>query len=194
MIEPHTFEWRWTHNGLVLPWFTKPCLEWLVRQDLSEKTVLEWGIGLDIPWWCRAAKRFIGIEHDPGTGKDHENAKPPANGILCYVGTESNSEDDADTGALYVQAGAAMARHWAADLIVIDGIYRVGCARRLAVVELSARTRDDEPLPTIIVDNAEWPGLRVVRELFENDGRYQRTSFVQPDHSGGWTTDVWERR
>lgn len=190
MIPHPEWQWRWLDNGLILPWFTKSCLEWLLTHDLSKSTVLEWGIGVDIPWWCRACERFIGVEHDPGDGKDHENVKPPPNAVLMYAGVEAVIDDDADTENNYVRAGVMAMHEWDPNVVVIDGIYRVGCAVLMRKA-FGMPPWGSSKLRTIIVDNAEYPGLQVIRKEFEAAG-LKRTSYVQPDHAEGWTTDVWE--
>lgn len=194
MIEPHPhWQWRWTHDGLVMPWFTRPCLEWLVAQNLKGSIVLEWGIGCDIPWWGRACAKFIGIDHDPGIGKDHQNAAPPFDSALCYVGVANRglTEDGADMHNPYVGAGIMFAQRYEPYMVVVDGLCRRGCVS--AMRQLMEGQRADYRPRYIIVDNAERPGMLPIRGELAEAG-FSLTSYVQTDHAGGWTTDVWERR
>jgi predicted O-methyltransferase YrrM len=62
----HCNEWqhRDPSNGLVFPWYTKSFLDELVTWELSDKTVLEIGLGASTIWWAHKALYVTAFETD----------------------------------------------------------------------------------------------------------------------------------
>jgi len=46
-----------TETGLIMPWYTSPCLEWLLTLDLKFKLIFEYGVGDSTKWY-----RFKGAD------------------------------------------------------------------------------------------------------------------------------------
>jgi len=64
---PHpTLEWRYIDpvTGLIMPWLTLPCLEWLQNQPVANWRVFEYGSGYSTFWWSTIAKSNISVEYD----------------------------------------------------------------------------------------------------------------------------------
>lgn len=51
-------------NGLPMPWFTHNCLDWIKRQDWSQKTVIMFGAGLGDAWIAKKCKYLYVVERN----------------------------------------------------------------------------------------------------------------------------------
>jgi len=51
-------------NGLIMPWFTHGCLDWIKERDWSEKNVLMFGAGLGDAWLAKRCKSLTVIERN----------------------------------------------------------------------------------------------------------------------------------
>jgi predicted O-methyltransferase YrrM len=53
MIREANLLWQYqdTDSGLIMPYYTLPCLEWLKKQDVSKWNVFEFGAGYSTIWW-----------------------------------------------------------------------------------------------------------------------------------------------
>lgn len=49
-------------NGLIMPWYTSPCLEWLKTLDLKGKRVFEYGVGDSTQWYKRIGAIVTGVD------------------------------------------------------------------------------------------------------------------------------------
>lgn len=61
---------EWQHKdeslgGILFPWYTKSFLDELVTWDLSDKAVLEIGLGASSLWWHRKCKQLYGCDNNP---------------------------------------------------------------------------------------------------------------------------------
>jgi len=99
-------------NGLIMPWYTSPCLEWLSTIDLKGKYVFEYGLGDSSEWFIQKSAITCGVDHN-----------------LAYVPKQR--------GAYYMVAlteesysGISIMRFVDSfDIIVIDGIHRDKCTK-----------------------------------------------------------------
>jgi len=57
------WQYQQTETGLILPYYTLPCLEWLVKQDISEWNVFEFGAGYSSIWWRAHCNTLTSIDH-----------------------------------------------------------------------------------------------------------------------------------
>jgi hypothetical protein len=88
-------------KGEVMPWYTRPCLEWLETIDLKGKRVFEFGCGQSTIWYRNQWCEVDGVDSNPIW----------ANGQLVK-----------DTKDGYLNAIQGLY-----DIIVIDGDYRDEC-------------------------------------------------------------------
>lgn len=61
-------EWQYKDEslgGILFPWYTKSFIDELVTWDLSDKTVLEIGLGASSLWWHRKCKQLYGCDNNP---------------------------------------------------------------------------------------------------------------------------------
>lgn len=95
-------------SGLNMPWYTRPCLEWLQTIDLKGKKVFEYGVGNSTTWY-------------------------KSKGAICD-GVDSNAYWAGLAGALFFQdkkryLDAINFQPYNYDIIVIDGLYRDYCLK-----------------------------------------------------------------
>jgi hypothetical protein len=64
MIQDANLTWRYiqTESNLLMPWYTLPCLQWLVKQDVSKWDVFEYGAGYSTIWWRLNAETIWSVE------------------------------------------------------------------------------------------------------------------------------------
>lgn len=51
-------------NGILMPWYTRPCLKWLQTLDLNGKQVFEYGVGYSTEWYRSRGAEVHGVDHD----------------------------------------------------------------------------------------------------------------------------------
>lgn len=93
------------HDGSnFLPWYTSPCLEWLMTLDLKDKLVWEYGMGNSTLWYTKRGAIVSGVDSNPEWA------------VGGYHATEQSDYINAiyNLGELF-------------DLVVIDGLYRDEC-------------------------------------------------------------------
>ena len=178
MIVPHpTLETRYLDHPspYVLPWWTRPALEWLLDQPVSKWHVFEWGCGLSSVWFNQAAKQYLGVESNP--------AHALAPGITVVPPDDNLTDVEAEflqTGAKYVTEGIRLGS--GSDLVVVDGIYRLACLRFAVSMVVQGGC--------LVVDNANWPEFTgVVNRLRPLFSEYHR--FDEPGRDPQWSTDVY---
>lgn len=107
-------EWRYTEDdGTILPWYTSPCLEWLMTLDLKGKRIFEYGVG-DSTAWYRSKDTYV-----RGVDSNIEWA------AKCHAIHESDSEKY--TRMCLDCGGNVYGEHKGWDIISIDGVWRDQC-------------------------------------------------------------------
>lgn len=159
-------EWRYFDEGLKIPypWYTGPCLEWLVSLDLKGKRVFEYGVGESTFWY-----KEKGVTNIWGVDTNEEWARR----------TLSMHRDNVEGYVDSIKEGFV----WGAfDIVVVDGVWRDECTEH-ALKAL-------KPGGFLIIDNykqpsvqAEWP---LTDRLIEG---MDVTYYKEPDHQD-WQTIV----
>lgn len=143
-------------QGLPLPWYTYPAVDFFASIDFAGRSVLEFGAGQSTLWWAERAGQVVSIEDD-AAWLEQLRARAPAAVEL---------HDDSDL------RGAIAGRLF--DLVIVDshGIDRLLCAR----LALGAAKADG----VVVLDNAEghWgpPGTYPIIDLMREAG-FQRVDF-----------------
>ena len=56
--------WRTVDDhGIQMPWYTRPCLEWLDKIDLAKKYVFEYGVGHSSLWYLSRGAYLYGVDN-----------------------------------------------------------------------------------------------------------------------------------
>lgn len=113
-------------RGRPLPWLTYPAIDFLGSLDYSGRKVLEFGSGYSTLWWAERAESVVALEADQ-RWLEGMAAKMPANATVLPLPTDPN-----DKYHRTVDVESFLASHVGGqkfDVIVIDGVDRVGTAR-----------------------------------------------------------------
>lgn len=92
-------------NGLIMPWYTTPCLEWLSGLVLSRKRIFEYGAGDSTMWFREKGAIVYGVDN---------NADYVTQGIQLKTH--------------FIEYCSAILNHFIPfDIVVIDGEWRDEC-------------------------------------------------------------------
>lgn len=162
-----TEHWRTLDkNGMMMPWYTRPCLEWLETLDLKDKFVFEYGCGASSAWFKSRGAICHGVDHLVGF---------LPNEVGYYLEVDEipygASIDDGE-GTLF-------------DIVVIDGIHRDYCTDwALSYLRRGGYLiADNFEQPS--ADLAHWPKTR---ELTKH---LPLTIYKEEGHED-WKTAVWQ--
>lgn len=178
MIHPIE-NWRtYDDNSVMMPWYTRPCLEWLDKLLINRICVFEYGCGASSLWY---ASRFANIQ-----GIDNNQ-----NWLFLPDDDRGGRQCCADNQEKYVRGplldfyGTGISKSaigWY-DLVIIDGIYRDDCTEWA----LKALKKGGY----LIADNFEQPSVEPfwpkTRELTKN---LPISIYKEPTHPD-WQTAVW---
>ena len=154
-----------------LPWYTYPAIEYIKQLDFSEKEVFEYGSGNSTVFWSKLAKRVVSIESDR-TWYETVREKVESNVEVKLI------EDDDS----YIQE---ISNHNSFDVIVVDGIHRLECAKT-AIDKLKSGGM-------IILDNSDWH-VKTAKLLRSNDLIEVDMTGLGPINAYTWTTSFFLRR
>lgn len=137
--------WR-THDdrGVTMPWYSRPCLEWLDKLDLHHKEVFEFGCGASSLWYLSRRADINGVD----SSADWQFIPV---GEVVYQWVETDKE-------AYVTSCHRPRGQY--DLIIIDGDFRDDCTEH-ALKHLKKGgylIADNFEQPS--ADLAHWPKTR----------------------------------
>ncbi|MDC2992952.1 hypothetical protein OAY94_00895, partial [Prochlorococcus sp. AH-736-F17] len=125
-------------EGLPIPWYTYPTIEYLNNLKLDGISVLEYGSGNSSLYYLRRGAKVVSIENDRDW---YEKIKGEnIDDSFDYVFANSDSE--------YIHRKEINS----ADVIVIDGSYRPECAEYVIQNILDGNSNPS----MIIFDNSDW--------------------------------------
>jgi len=122
-------------DGSPLPWFTYPAIEYLAQLDLDGARVFEYGSGNSSLFWARRGALVWSVEHDSAW---YEEMSRHDASLQQLVLAESRDE----------YADALRSTPGNMDVVVIDGVFRMACAK--VVTEVWGGHG------LIILDNSDW--------------------------------------
>lgn len=156
-------------NGNVMPWYTRPCLAWLITLPLKTMTVFEYGCGVSSNWFIRNTAASYGVDNNqewlPEKSEGYWYTKDKAE----YINSPGHIEGDL-TGY---------------DIIVIDGIYRDDCTEYALKFLKKGGYLIADNFEQPSADLAHWPKTR---ELTKH---LPLTIYKEPEHID-WQTAVWQ--
>jgi hypothetical protein len=159
-------------NGVPIPWYSYPAIEYIKQLDFSNKIIFEYGSGNSTSFWAGRSKKIVSVE-DNKEWYDKIGDRLPGN-VEYYL---------LESGGDYISLINKYTYEF--DVIIIDGSHRYECA-----VEAISKLRDDG---FIILDNSDW---------MEKTSKFLRDSdLIEVDMSGfgpindyTWTTSFYFRR
>jgi len=168
MIQEANLHWVYqdTDCGLILPWYTLPCLQWLKSQDVNQWKVFEYGAGYSTVWFRLNCKEVISVDSNEAW----------ATAMLSWFADEKDK---------YIRSIATTQTHAELyDLIVVDGAWREDCVNYCLDYL--------KPGGYLIIDNfgdEDYPQDAVDRTL-ELLKEWEVVVHKQPTHST-WCTAVF---
>lgn len=152
-----------------MPWYTRPCLEWLDKLELHHKEVFEFGCGASSLWYLSRGADVNGVDHN-----SEWQFIPVGEVVYQWVETEI------ETYITSCHRGRGLY-----DIIIVDGIFRDDCTEH-ALKYLKKGGY-------LICDNFEQPEVEPhwpkTRELTKH---LPLTLYHEPTHPNGWQTAVWQ--
>lgn len=153
-------------TGLIFPWYTSTCLEWLKTLDLKGKFVYEYGLGDSTTWYKNKGAICAGVDHNLSFVPKYKGSS-----FMVALTTESYTRRSITR---FVELF---------DIIIIDGIHRDECTKP-ALKKL-------KPGGSLIIDNYKqksadlehWP---LTEKLIEG---MPITIYKEPNHED-WQTAV----
>jgi hypothetical protein len=168
VIQEANLQWRHedTSCNLILPWYVKPALEWLLKQDVKNWSVWEYGAGYSTIWYRLNAAQIISVEHN--------EAWATSMGAIFFPDKDSylNSpsfliEDDDEF-----------------DLVVVDGEWRDEC---VPIIKKFVKAGG-----YLIYDNYDQEGFTSAAGIDAMLEGWTKQVFFQGNHSS-WKTAVFTK-
>jgi hypothetical protein len=145
-----------------LPWLTYPAIAFLAERLGGDQVVFEYGLGGSSLWFAERAKSVCSVEHHREWYDKFAKALPSnAEVVFSPLGRDGDYLDVAfgETVARNAYTDTILSAP-KADVVMIDGIYRNGCAAACEVIG---------PTGVIVFDNTDFPaaqpGVRYLRDL-----------------------------
>jgi predicted O-methyltransferase YrrM len=141
-------------DGDPIPWMNYPTIKFLDRNLTDDMDVFEWGSGNSTKWFADRVDTVVSIEHDPDWAS-HIEPELPDNSHLII-------ESDRQEYSSVIQETIDLAEFGGFDVVLIDGQWRVDCARA-AVGSLS----DDG---VVLLDDATRQSYSEGRDILSKEG------------------------
>lgn len=172
MYTPELVEWQIVdlENGLVMPWFTHPSLDWIKQQDWSDKNVLMFGAGLGDAWLAKRCKNLYVIErNEDWWHKAHQYSV--ANGAQTWY-EHRPCNDGSGAQDFYT----AIPDRFDFDVIINDDAYRTEVCQ-VAVDYFKKRGGG-----TLVCDNWDQDFVWLSPKALEIMAPFESKVFPQPGH------------
>ncbi len=111
--------------GLILPWYTFNCLDYLLTLEYKNWEVFEWGGGCSTIWYSFNCKQVDTLEHDDIWAKeivDYLENSRTANYSLQVIEVPPSANYDSPNKHEYLNYIYKLGKKY--DVIAIDGSYR----------------------------------------------------------------------
>jgi hypothetical protein len=169
MLQECFLEWRYldTDCGLIAPWYSLPCLQWLKAQDTSKWVVFEYGSGYSTGWWRANCERIDSVDHDKKWA-------------IAMAAQFQDKEDGDYTGSIEYTEKGVQAMF---DCIIVDGISRERCVE-FCIQHLKSGGY-------LIIDNYN-EGDYDIEKTKDILSAFKQTLYKQPTHSK-WVTAVFQK-
>lgn len=164
-------------NGLVQCWFTHGALDWIKKQDWSEKTVLMFGAGLGDAWLAKRCKMLYVVERNEewlNTARNNCLQNGVHNHVYCYRPCNDSSGMD--------EMYCAIPEGIKPDIFIVDDAYRYECI---------IKAIQQKPC-ILIVDNWVQAFVFISPPSEEALKPYDRLIFEQADHQDHDGVNKWK--
>lgn len=174
-------------SGLIMPWFTHPCLDWIEKQDWSDKNVIMFGAGMGDAWLAKKCQTLTVVERNPEWLSKASQYAAANVAIVNYILRECN--DSSGMADFYCEIPSNIKY----DVIINDDAYRTEICQ-VAVDYLKANGGG-----IFISDNWIQSYVWLSPKAEEIMQPYDAMVFEQHDHKENdgvnkWKTAVWNIR
>jgi len=171
--------------NLILPWYTKPCLDSILKMDYKKWDVFEWGGGCSTVWYSMNCKSVDTLENDTlwaneissyldSNGRENYTMKV----IECPMSANSYHPNQ----EAYLKYIDSLDKKW--DCIIIDGSFR---SDALQVSEKYIKKGGILIFDNYCQDTSGYPDLPN-KDYFNS--KYKHDIFVHPEREY-WKTAIW---
>lgn len=184
--------------GILFPWYTHGVLDVISKWGLSDKIIMEWGMGSSTKWWAMKSRLVLGVDHNRGW-YDFVNQDLAANGLSEKVNIGCISTHEGDHSIYkthYIEhwrkineliiEGTEFSPVPKPNVCIVDGIHRYECA------EYAVKVLKPEIL---IVDNHQQDYVFICPKLDELLEGVRMERFVQENHENHegrpWATAIF---
>lgn len=184
--------------GILFPWYTHGVLDKIAQWDLSDKIIMEWGLGASTKWWCKKSKLVIGVDHNLDWYNLVEqdliaNKLIDKANISCINTHEGDSSLQRDKYVYHFDYNNKVIKEFTQfqpvskiDIAIVDGVHRYECA------EYAVKVLKPEIL---IIYNHQQDYVFMCPKLDELLEGVRMERFIQPDHTNHegnpWATAIF---
>ena len=184
--------------GILEPWYVNTCMDRIKEMDLSDKVIMEWGMGSSTVWWANKTKLVLGVDHNrEWYNKVVEEIKLKGLEGRVNIGWVDTHEGDIsrlrDSYVKYydelnniISTKTEFNKVEKVDIAIVDGVHRYECAE-YAVNILKPKV--------LIIDNHQQDYVFMCPKLDDLLKGVKMERFVQAnhiDHSGNpWATAIF---
>ena len=161
-------------EGVPIPWYTYPAIEYLSHIDFSNRRVLEYGSGNSTLWWATRCEELVSVEGNSEWYETNRGVVEQAAKVKYLLKTSEKEYVRQD----YLRT---------AGVVVIDGDYRSKCADYL----IESNQDNAHQISMAVFDNADWYP-KTIRKLKHS------LHWIQVDFHGfgpindySWTTSIF---
>lgn len=156
-------------EGVPVPWYTYPAIEYLGHLDFCRARIFEFGSGNSSLYWASRAAKVTSVEHDPAWYKEIKDFTQHNQQLFLRTEKEAYLHCLEGNGDAF-------------DLIVIDGKWRTSCAA------LAADHLKEGGL--ILLDNSDW--YQDAAQKLRSQGFFQiGFNGFGPINNYCWTTSLF---
>ena len=173
-------------NGLVEPWLTHGALDWIKKQDWTDKKVLQYGSGLGDIWLAKRSKYLISIERNSDWAikmQDYISKYKVDNYELHYRPCNENEGTSALYKTLPNPYNLADLEVYIPDVVIVDDAYRLECIQNIISLGIEC---------TLIVDNFMQAFVFLNVDAKEILSPYKSLIFEQEDHEDHDGVNKWK--
>jgi predicted O-methyltransferase YrrM len=172
--------------GLILPWYTKPCLDYLLTLNYKNWEIFEWGGGCSTVWYASKCIHVDTLENDSAWANEiiqYLNNNKIINYSMHTIDVPPSANTDHPNKLDYLQYISSLNKNW--DCIIIDGSYR----NEALAISMSYI----KPGGLIIFDNyrQDTSGCPDLPNEDLVSAKYAITVYTQPDRPY-WKTAIWQ--
>jgi predicted O-methyltransferase YrrM len=171
--------------NLILPWYTKPCLDEIMSLDFKNWDVFEWGGGCSTVWYSQNCNHVDTLEHSPewaGEIVNYLNENKKTNFSMKVIEVPPSANSFHANQEEYLSYIKTLNKKW--DCIIVDGSYRNDA--------LKISENFLKPNGIIIFDNynQDTSGYPVLFNEDYMNSKYKLTVYTHPDREY-WKTAIW---